>query len=85
MRNDLTQGNATGIYVTLDTSYTAGIWDRLPGASLMATEPPWYSEDGKAGHLGKGGRCLETQEGEVREMRSAETILGIIQERGKRI
>src|SRR5579871_3753794 len=34
--------------------------------------------------MAKGGRCLETQQREVREMRNAETILGIIRERGSR-
>src|SRR5437870_7969724 len=34
--------------------------------------------------MAKGGRRRDTQSGEVREMRSAETILGIIRERGRR-
>lgn len=33
--------------------------------------------------MAKGGRCSETQQGEVREMRNAETVLGIIRERGR--
>src|SRR5712692_4854946 len=40
VRNDLTQGNGTDTYGTLDTSRTAGIWDRLRNASSKATEPP---------------------------------------------
>ena len=82
--NELTQGGGTGTYVTLDTSTSEGMWDRPSAARQRVTEPPYYSAGGKAAHTGKGGRCLETQQGEVREMRSAETVLGIIHERGKR-
>ena len=32
--------------------------------------------------MAKGGRCLRNPEREVREMRNAETVLGIIRERG---
>jgi group II intron reverse transcriptase/maturase len=34
--------------------------------------------------MAKGGRCLRNPGGEVREMRNAETVLGIIRGRGKR-
>src|SRR5258707_10752782 len=34
--------------------------------------------------MAKGGRSLDVQDREVREMRNAETVLGIIRERGRR-
>src|SRR5436190_10258433 len=38
----------------------------------------------EAGHMAKGGRCFRDPTEEVREMRNAETVLGIIRERGSR-
>ncbi len=38
--NETTQGNERGAYITLDTSVSQGMRDRLRGASPMATEPP---------------------------------------------
>ena len=40
MTNEVIQGHEQLAYVTLDTSMGAGMRDRLPGASPMATEPP---------------------------------------------
>jgi hypothetical protein len=40
MTNEVIQGHDPSAYVTLDTSMAAGMRDRLPGASPMATEPP---------------------------------------------
>jgi hypothetical protein len=37
---EVIQGHEWSAYVTLDTSMDAGMRDRLPGASPMATEPP---------------------------------------------
>src|SRR4051812_16660440 len=34
--------------------------------------------------MAKGGRCCGCQDEEVREMRGAETVLGIVRERGKK-
>ena len=38
--SEATQGDARGAYVTLDTSSSKGMRDRLRGASPTATEPP---------------------------------------------
>jgi len=40
MENDSIQGDEWDTYVTLDTFSTNGTRDRLPDASLMATESP---------------------------------------------
>jgi hypothetical protein len=38
--SEATQGDGRGAYVTLDTSSSKGMRDRLRGASPTATEPP---------------------------------------------
>src|SRR5215210_5001473 len=51
----------------------------------MATEPPQYSEDGKAVHMGKGGRSSgRHRKEEARAMRTTDSLLGVVRERGRR-
>jgi group II intron reverse transcriptase/maturase len=51
----------------------------------MATEPPQYSEDGKAVHMGKGGRSSgRHRKEEARAMRTTDTLLSVVRERGRR-
>ena len=80
MGNDPIQGGGRGTYVALETSSTLGRWDRPPRREAQG--------DGAAVVLGgresqgEGRQVSGNPDGEVREMRSAETVLGIIHDRG---
>jgi len=67
--------------------------DGLQGASPQGTEPQEESEDGKAVYTGteesktpkgEGRQVSHGKDGKVRERRTAETLLPILQDRGKR-
>ena len=76
MGNDPIQGDGRGTCVALETSSTLGRWDRPPRREAQG--------DGAAVVLGgresqgEGRQVSGNPDGEVREMRSAETVLGII-------
>ena len=58
--------------------------DGLQAETPRATEFLEYSERGKAAYMGKGNREPGFEQREVRVMRTAETVLQIIRDRGKR-
>lgn len=73
----------------LDTSTLDGTWDRLRGASPQAPESPSAAAasrppraPGRTGPRAKGDRCSHDQRGEVRERRTADTVVGGIRARG---
>jgi hypothetical protein len=78
------QGNGTGTSVALDPSSPVGMWDHPPRREAQG--------DGAAGVLrererrahGEGRQVSGTPHSEGRERRNAETILGIIHDRGRR-
>jgi hypothetical protein len=90
--NEDKQGDELGTYVVLSrTALTEhGMTYSPRGLGLRSLDSSRGShapkgEDGKVVHRAKPGRCCAIlREREVREMRSAEQVLGIIQERGKR-
>ena len=80
-----TQGNVQGTYVRLDTSTNEGTWDGLPRESGRVTDLRSSPISGKADEHGEGQQVFfDAHEREVCKMQSAETILGIVHERGKR-
>jgi hypothetical protein len=58
-------------------------WSRSVRSSRRSHDRPW--SPGEPERRAKGHRCLQiNNDGEVREMRDAATVLEIIRERGKR-
>jgi len=83
MRNDLIEGNGQGTYVALDTSDGKGIWDHPTRREAQGDGAAIVLSERESRLPGEGWQVSGDPIGEVREMRNAETILGIIHERGK--
>ena len=82
MRNDRIQGDGRGTYVALDTSDVQGIWDHPPGREAQGDGAAIVLSARESRVHGEGRQVLRDPDSQVREMRNAETILGIIHERG---
>jgi group II intron reverse transcriptase/maturase len=83
MRNDRSEGNGRGTYVALDTSDGTGIWDHPPRREAQGDGAAIVLRERESRLHGKGRQVSGDPLGEVREMRNAETILGIIHARGR--
>jgi group II intron reverse transcriptase/maturase len=83
MRNDRIEGNGRGTYVALETSDDTGIWDHPPRREAQGDGAAIVLGERESRLRGEGRQVSRNPGGEVREMRNAETILGIIHERGK--
>jgi group II intron reverse transcriptase/maturase len=83
MRNDRIEGNGRGTYVALDTSDDTGIWDHPPRREAQGDGAAIVLRERESRLPGEGRQVSGNPLGEVREMRNAETILGIIHERGQ--
>jgi group II intron reverse transcriptase/maturase len=83
MRNDRIEGNGRGTYVALETSDDTGIWDHPPRREAQGDGAAIVLRERESRLLGEGRQVSGNPRGEVREMRNAETILGIIHDRGK--
>ena len=83
MGNDPIQGGGRGTYVALETSSTMGRWDRPPRREAQGDGAAVVLGGRESRPQGEGRQVSGNPDGEVREMRSAETALGIIHDRGK--
>ena len=83
MRNDRIEGDGRGTYVALDTSGVQGIWDHPPGREAQGDGAAIVLRTRESRVHGEGRQVSRDPDSQVREMRKAETILGIIHERGK--
>ena len=83
MGNDLIEGGGRGTYVALETSSTLGMWDRPPRREAQGDGAAVVLGGRESRPQGEGRQVSGNPDGEVREMRSAETVLGIIHDRGK--
>jgi len=77
------EGNGRGTYVALDTSDDKGIGDHPPRRAAQGDGAAIVLRERESRLLGEGRQVSGDPLGEVREMRNAATILGIIHERGK--
>jgi hypothetical protein len=84
MGNDPIQGGGRGTYVALETSSTMGRWDRPPRREAQGDGAAVVLGGRESRSQGEGRQVSGDPDGEVREMRDAETVLGIIHDRGKR-
>ena len=78
MGNDPIQGGGRGTYVALETSSTMGRWDRPPRREAQGDGAAVVLGGRESRPQGEGRQVSGNPDGEVREMRSAETVLGII-------
>ena len=83
MGNDPIQGGGRDTYVALETSSTLGMWDRPPRREAQGDGAAVVLRGRESRPQGEGRQVSGNPDGEVREMRSAETVLGIIHDRGK--
>jgi hypothetical protein len=83
MRNDLIEGNGPGTYVALDTSDVEGIWDHPTCCEAQGDGAAIVLCERESRLHGEGRQVSRDPKSEVREMRNADTILGIIHKRGK--
>jgi hypothetical protein len=74
------QGSGRGTYVALDTSSTKGMWDRPPRREAQGDGAAIVLRGRESRPHGEGRQVSRNSGGEVREMRNAETVLGIIRE-----
>src|SRR5262249_52825239 len=81
--NDPTQGGGHGTYVALVTSGAEGMRDRPPRREAQGDGAAVVLRARESRAHGEGRQVLGDLGGEVREMRSAETVLGIIRDRGR--
>jgi hypothetical protein len=81
MGNDPIQGGGRGTYVALETSSTLGRWDRPPRREAQGDGAAVVLGGRESRPQGEGRQVSGNPDGEVREMRSAETVLGIIHDR----
>ena len=87
--NQFTEGDGQAAYVTLDTSSTRGIRDRLTGCEpygdgvpiVVVGVTPHQGERESRLHGRSGTGVFDFRKGEVRVMRNAATLLEIIHER----
>jgi hypothetical protein len=77
MRNDRIEGNGRGTYGALDTSDDTGIWDHPPRREAQGDGAAIVLGERESRLRGEGRQVSGDPLGEVREMRNAETILGI--------
>src|SRR5262245_9015275 len=91
MPNEGIEGDERGAYLTLDTydSNERGIayrvrapWRRRPRSSRRSNDRPGRAGKPSTGRRGSGDP--HTRKREVCEMQSAETVLGVLRERGRR-
>ena len=78
MKNDFIEGDEWDAYVALDTFSTNGTRDGLTGASPRSRSLRSSPRCGRAHHMAKGDRWSDDPDVKVREMRNAETVLGVI-------
>jgi group II intron reverse transcriptase/maturase len=83
MRNDRIEGNGRGTYVALETSNATGMWDRPPRREAQGDGAAVVLSARESRVHGEGRQVSRNPCGEVREMRNAATILGIIHARGQ--
>ena len=84
MRNDRIEGNGRGTYVALETSNVMGMWDRPPRREAQGDGAAVVLRVRESRIHGEGRQVSRNPTGEVREMRTAATILGIIHARGQK-
>ena len=77
MRNDRIEGNGRGTYVALETSDGTGIGDRPTRRAAQGDGAAIVLRERESRLPGEGRQVSGNPIGEVREMRNAETILGI--------
>ena len=77
------EGNGPGTYVALDTSDVEGIWDHPTCCEAQGDGAAIVLCERESCLHGEGRQVSRDPKSEVREMRNADTILGIIHERGK--
>jgi group II intron reverse transcriptase/maturase len=82
MRNDRIEGSGRGTYGALDTSDNEGIWDHPTRRETQGDGVAIVLRERESRLPGEGRQVSGDPTGEVREMRNAATILGIIHERG---
>lgn len=83
MRNDLIEGNGRDTYVALDTSDDTGIGDHPPCCEAQGDGAAIVLGERESRLHGEGRQVSRDPKSEVREMRNAATVLGIIHARGQ--